>query len=283
LYLEQEVDRHKERYRRHYSVLAVQADKPILRAENARDLNRFSRDVRRYVMNSAARGGGALLMFSPEVSVVLFNSVADAAKSSAALLSALPELNGLYGSPALRFAVKMGLATGLDTLAPGSPRSVRRSELVPRASGLALRSAPNSLLMDESSYAEWPERQSVVLAPFDADGRAVYRVIPGIFSGAGGRYDNEALMKFLKKVAAQEIPTLKYNMTRLPSEDDTHSRMQLTLEAYDPEQCRNVSFEEQIDPRDFADRMDVIKRIVNSMGLAMVRLSQDVVCPDPSE
>lgn len=283
LYLEQDVDRYKERYRRRYSVLAVQADKPILREENASDLNRFARDVRRYVMSSAAQGGGAILMFSPEVSVVLFNTVADAAKSSAALLSALPELNGRYGSPALRFAVKMGLATGPDTLAPGSPRSVRRSELVPRASELALRSAPNSLLMDENSYAEWPDRQSVVPAPFDANGLALYRVIPGIFSSAGGRYDNESLMKYLKKVAACEITTLKYNMTRIPGEDDAYSTMQLTLEAYDPDQCRNVVFEERIDPKDFADRMDVIKRIVNSMGLAMVRLSQDVVCPDLSE
>ena len=288
LYLEQEVDRYEERYRRHYSVLAVQTDKPILRAENAADLNRFARDVRRYVLSSAARGGGAVLMFSPEVSIVLFHSVADAAKSSAALLSALPDLNGRYGNLALRFAVKMGLATGLDTLAPGSPRSVRRSSLVPRASGLALRSAANSLLMDEGSYTEWPERHSVVPAPFDAEGRAVYRVIPGIFSGAGGRYDNDSLMTYLKKVAAHEISTLKYNMERLPGEngdvgDATTSVVQLTLEVYDPEQARNVLFVERIDPRDFADRMDVIKRIVNSMGLAMVRLSQDVVGPDPSE
>ncbi|MDD5087186.1 MAG: hypothetical protein PHI18_00105 [bacterium] len=288
LYLDQEVDRHTERYRRHYSVLAVQTDKPVLRAENAADLNRFARDVRRYVLASAAQGVGAVLRFSPEVSIVLFHSVADAAKGSAALLSALPELNGRYGNPTLRFAVKMGLATGLDTLAPGSPRSVRRSSLVPRASGLALRSAPNSLFMDDASYAEWPERHSVVPAPFDAEGQPVYRVIPGIFGSGKERYDNEALMTYLKQVAARDITTLKYNMERLPGSDGDYgdskgSAVELTLEAYDPEQARNRVFKEKIDPRDFADRMDVIKRIVNSMGLAMVRLSQDVVGPEGSE
>lgn len=289
LYLEQEVDRHKERYRRHYSVLAVQTDKPILRAENAADLQRFARDVRRYMQSSSAQGGGAVLMFSPEVSIVLFNSVKDAAKASAALLSALPELNGRYGSPSLRFAIKMGLATGLDTLAPGSPRSVRRSSLVPRASGLALRSAPNSLLMDEGSYAEWPERQSVIPAPFDAEGRTLYRAIPGIFSSASGQYDNESLMVYLKRVVARGISTLKYTMERSPvdsgsiTDDPVSHPVRLTLEAYDPEQARNLLFEERTDPRDFADRMDVVKRIVNSMGLAMVRLDQGVGSFDQAE
>ncbi|MBU0507340.1 hypothetical protein KKH27_00695 [bacterium] len=274
LFLEQELERRKERYRRNYSVLAIQTDKPILQTPNLPDLTRFAQDARRYVTGSAAQGGGAVLTFSPEVSVVLFNTVTDAGRTSAALLSGLPELNGRYERLSLRFAVKMGLATGLDTLAPGSVRSIRRSALIPRASGLALRCAPNSLLMDENSYHEWPDKHSVVPAPFDAEGRAVYRVIPGIFSGSGGRYDNESLMTFLKQVAACEVTTLKYNMERLSSDESASPGVRLVLEAYDSERKRNLAFKETINSQDFADRMEVVKRIVNSMGLAMVRFEQ---------
>ncbi|MFZ5434244.1 MAG: hypothetical protein ACOZB3_10765 [Calditrichota bacterium] len=280
LFLEDELERRKEKHRRNYSVLVVQTDKPILRVENHADLAQFARDTRRYISGSSAVGGGAVLAFSPEMSAVLFNSVADAGRAAAALLSALPELNGRYESMALRFGVKMGLTTGMDTLAPGSPRSVRQSPLVIRANRLAFRSAANTLLMDQNSYAEWQDKQSVVLAPFDVDGERAYRVIPGIFSNASSRYNNDSLVEYLRQVANNDIPTLKYDMEHVEQNGDSGSMnavtdrsVQLILEAYCPKQGRNLVFRETILAADFGERMDAVKRIVNSMGLALVRHS----------
>jgi len=281
LFLEDELSRRKEKHRRHYSVLVVQTDKAILRADNLNELVRFTRDARRYISGSSAVGGGAILAFSPEVSAALFTSVAKAASAASALLTALPELNGRYEQLSLRFGVKMGLATGVDTLSPGSPRSVRGSTLVARANRLAKRSATNALLMDQNSHNEWYDKQSAIITTFDADGETVYRVIPGLFRKEDARYDNESLVAYLKRVAGDELPTLKYSVERVArnvleaNPNLSGHVVQISLEAYNLTSNQNMTFKEIVPAADYAPRMDVVKRIVNSMGLAMVRYDMD--------
>jgi hypothetical protein len=279
LYLGEELERRKEKYRRNYAVLSVLVDKPVLRPANLNDLNTFTREMRRYITGSAASGGGTLLAYSPEVSVLLFNAVVGAHRTCSALLSGLPEFNGRFGSQALRIGIKMGLAAGQDTLAPGSQRCVRASTLVRRANQAAWRSASNTLLMDENSFQEWPEKFAVVPVPLEIEGQHMHRVIPGMLEQESLNYDNEALMNFLRGVSEIGIATLKYHMARLETvelEDEERSAsnegvMRLQFEAYDPQQGCNLTFQERIPAAESSDRMDVIKRILSSMGIALVR------------
>ncbi len=279
LYLAEELDRRKEKYRRNYAVLSVLADKPVLRPANLNDLSTFTREMRRYITGSAASGGGTLLAYSPEVSVLLFNSIVGAHRTCSALLSGLPEFNGRFGSQALRIGIKMGLAAGQDTLAPGSQRCVRASALVRRANQAAWRSASNTLLMDENSFQEWPEKFAVVQIPLEIEGEHVYRVIPGMLEQESLKYDNEALLDFLRSVSDAGIATLKYHMARVEiAETEDLERvapeggvMHLLFEAYDPQQGCNINFQERISAAESSDRMDVVKRILSSMGIALVR------------
>jgi hypothetical protein len=275
LYLEEELDRRKEKYRRNYAVLAVQTDRPVLRIENLKDLERFHRDMRRFVSASAAVGGGTLLYFSPELSIILFTAVEGAGRTCSALLSGLPELHGQYSHPALRIGLKLGLASGHDLLAPGSPRSVRSSPLVKRASQSAWRGTAGTVLMDDNSYHEWPDKLSAEPLPFDLDGQRVYRAVPGTLGKVKTRYDDEALLKFLRKVADAGIPTLKYDLTRLErstTSADLHpDSVCVAFQAYDPGSDSNLIFKEMIAVSDYGDRIEAVKRMVNSAGLALVR------------
>jgi hypothetical protein len=270
LFLEDELDRRKEKHRRNYAVLSVQTDRAVMRSENLQDLAAFAREMRRYISASAATGGGTMLAYSPEVSVLLFNSVAGASRTCSALLSGLPEFNGTAGRKSMRIGVKMGLASGVDTLAPGSPRSVRASALVRRANQAAWRGPTNTVLMDENCYHEWPEKYAVTPVPFDLDGLHIFKAIPELLGSSGKKYDNEALMTFLRKAADAEVPTLKYDMER-PEGDYSSDVVELVLEGYDVRNSRNLVFRERIPAIDYADRIEVVKRMLGSLGLALVR------------
>jgi hypothetical protein len=282
LSLEDELSRRKEKHRRNYSVLVVQADRPILRSDNGPELSNFTRHMRRYMSGSAAVGSGTLLAFSPEASVLLFTSVAGACRTCGALLNGLPELNGHSYGNALHIQLKLGLATGVDTIAPGSSRSVRQSGLVKRANEAAWRSAPNEVLLDESSFVEWPEKSAVAPAPFDMNGQHVYRAVPGLLGRGSGKYDNDALLRFLRRAAEVGIPTLKYNVrhkdvgrSENEQDDSRVPMMEVTLEAYDPEHESNLTFKEDVVATDLNDRIEVLKRILAAMGLALVRYELD--------
>jgi hypothetical protein len=278
LYLEEELDRRKEKHRRNYAVLSVQTDRALLRADSMGELGGFTREMRRYISSSAAAGGGTLLAYSPEVSVLLFNSVTGAGKTCAALLSGLPEFNGAQARQSMRIGLKLGLASGTDTLAPGSPRCVRSSHLVQRANQSAWRATVNTLLMDENSFQEWPEKFTVVQVPFDLDGQRMYRVVPGMLGADNGKYDNDALMRFLRQVADAGVQILKYDSERVDSDHaDTITPgrvgevMRLIFEAYDPHRGGNLTFKEKIAMADFGDRVEMIKRALSTMGLALMR------------
>lgn len=277
LYLEEELDRRKSKFRRTYSVLAVQADRPVLRTEVLRELGGFAKNLRKYLSSSAASGGGVLLAYSPEVSILLFKTVSGASRTCASLFSELPEFNGRSETGTLRIGVKMGLATGVDTLAPGSPRSVRKSPLVRRANELAWRGTSNTLLLDENTYLEWPDKGALMLVPFDVDGQHTYRVLPELINLRQTQYDNAALLTFLRQITDGGIPTLKYDMIRIddgPGHSgtiDNDAKMHLMFEAYFPARGENLSFREVIAVSDYAERMDAVKRILSSMGLALVR------------
>ncbi len=277
LYLEEELERRKEKYRKHYAVLSVQTDPPVLRAESALPLQQLTRDLRRYMGECAAVGAGTILTYSPEMSVLLFHSVENASRTCSALLSGLPELNGRAGHTSYRVNLKMGIAAGTDILAPGSPRCVRKSILVKRANQCAWRSAAGTVMMDENSYQEWPEKFSAVRVPVEIEGQHIYRAVPGTIGRDSDRYDNEALNTFLNKVCDAQLGTLKYGTERIDAKDIGSSwgtavdSLELRLEAYDPKTGRNLSYSERIAIADYSDRMETVKRLLSGVGLALVR------------
>ena len=278
LYLEEELDRRKEKYRKHYAVLSVQTDPPILRADTNLPLAQLTRELRRYMGECAAVGGGTGLSYSPEVCVMLLHSVESASRTCTALLSGLPEFNGKGGNQSYRIGLKMGLASGTDTLAPGSSRCVRKSSLVKRANQCSWRSAAGSLMMDENSYHEWPMKYSAVRVPAEIDGHHVYRVVPGSISKDNEQYDNEPLTKFLATASDAGIQLFHYSTVRVDTSAMSQSgwgkpmdMLELTLEAYDSRRGRNLTFLEKIAVSDFPNRMESIKHLMSQLGHALVR------------
>lgn len=278
MYLEEELDRRKEKYRKHYAVLSVQTDPPILRSESNLPLAQLARDLRRFMGESAAVGGGTVLTYSPEVCVILFHSIESASRTCSALISGLPEFNGKGGHQSYRVGLKMGLASGTDTLAPGSSRCVRKSSLVKRANQCSWRSAVGSLMMDENSYHEWPMKYSAVRVPAEIDGHHVYRAVPSTIGKESEQYDNEPLAKFLSTVSDVGIQMLKYSTERVDTSAMTNSgwgkpvdMLELTLGAYDSKMGRNLSYSEKIATNDFSNRMEAIKQLLSQSGLALVR------------
>jgi hypothetical protein len=277
LYLGEELDRRKEKFRRVYSVLTAQTERPVLRSELIADLQKFHHEMRRFVSASAAVGGGSLLYFTPESSINLFTTVEGAVRACSALLSGLPELHGQFDHPALRIGLKLGLASGRDLLAPGSPRSIRSSTLVRRSSQFAWRGTAGTVLMDENTYQEWPDKLSAEPLPFEVDGQRAYRAVPGTVGKTKSRYDDEALLKFLRRVSQAGIPILKYDLVRA-GRDANAAALELPpdsvcviFQAYDPASDSNLKFEEMISVSDYGDRIEAVKRMLSSVGLAIVK------------
>ena len=283
LYLEEELDRRQEKYRKHYAVLSAQTEPPVLRAESHLPLAQVSRDLRRYMGECAAVGGGTVLAFTPEVCVMLFHSVESASRTCAALLSGLPELNGRGITRSYRLGLKLGLASGTDTLAPGSPRCVRKSPLVKRASQCAWRSTSGALMMDENSYREWPSKYSAVRAPIEIDGHHVYRVVPGLTEDELQQYDNEPLSKFLDQAVRAGVQILKYRTERVDTSIINRAgwgkpleMLELTLSTDRATRSSNGTYTERIALSDFSNRMEAIKRFLSQNGLALLRHESSV-------
>jgi hypothetical protein len=284
LYLDEELDRRKEKYRKHYAVLSVQTDPPVLRSDNNLPLAQLSRDLRRFMGECSAVGGGTVLAYTPEVCVMLFHSVESASQSCSALLAALPELNGRSGKQSYRVGLKLGLASGTDTLAPGSARCVRKSPLVKRANQCSWRSASGSLMMDENSYHEWPMKYSAVRVPAEIDGHHIYRVVPGLMSKESNEYDNEALNQFLQTAGKAGIQLLKYGANRvdpgslnITSWGTPMEMLELLMEAYDTRMGRNLVYTERIAVGDFPNRMEAIKRQLSQAGIALMRQESSAI------
>jgi hypothetical protein len=283
LFLEEELEHRREKYRKHYAVLSAQTDPPVLRANSEAPVGQLARDLRRYMSECAAVGGGTVIAYSPEVSAMLFHSVENARRACSALLSGLPELNGRAGAVSYGINLKLGLAAGADTLAPGSPRCVRKSVLVKRANQCAWRSSAGTLMLDENSYQEWPEKYDAVRVPAEVDGQSIYRVIPGTAGRDNERYDNDALMKYLNAVRAAGVMLLKYGMRHTEVSDlNSHwgtavDMIELILEAYDPQTAKNLGYSERIATTDLPDRMESVKRLLSSLGLALMRYEDSPV------
>jgi hypothetical protein len=277
LYLEEELERRKEKHRKHYAVLSVQTDPPAMRSDTGLPLAQLARDLRRYMGECAAVGGGTVLTFSPEVSVLLFHTIHNADRTCAALMTGLAELNGRAGKVSYRINLKLGLAAGTDTLAPGSPRCVKKSLLVKRANQCAWRSAAGTLMMDENSYQEWPTKFSAVRVPTEIDGQHIYRVVPGALENENDNYDNESLDKFVASVCSAGVMVLKYSMKSVGATEINSSwgtavdMLELSLEAYDSRTGKNLSYSERVATPDFPTRMETVKRMLSSAGLALVR------------
>ncbi len=287
LYLEEELDRRKEKYRQHYAVLSVQTDPPVLRSDTNLPLARLARDLRRYMGECGAVGGGTILAFTPEVCVMLFHSVESASQTCSALLAGLPELNGRGGTMSYRVGLKLGLASGTDTLSPGSARCVRKSMLVKRANQCAWRSASGTLLMDEHSYHEWPMKYSAVRVPTEIDGHHVYRVVPGLLSKESDQYDNEALNHFLETSRGAGVQVFKYGANRVDTTQLNSNgwgkpvdMLELVLEGFDSRGGRSLRFTEKIAVSDFSCRMEAIKRHLSQAGLALMRQENAVAAAE---
>jgi hypothetical protein len=277
LYLEEEIDRRKDRYRETYAVLSVQTDRRVLQTGNRTNLGSMARDMRKYIADCTAQGGGMQLAYSPEVSVIMFTTVEGASRSCSALMCKLPELNGKCADGSYQINLKLGLAFGEDTLAPGSPRCVRTSLLVKRANQAAWRSSAGTLLMDEGSYEQWPEKHKAARMPIEIDGQPIYRAVP-CMKGNAETYDNEELNEFLARVSKSGITTLKYDLERhevvgAAGANATKSEAiaDLHLEGYDFKANENLKYSERLSASGYADRLESIRRILSDMGLALVR------------
>ena len=88
-------------------------------------------------------------------------------------------------------------------------------------------------------------------------------------------YDDEALLAFFRQVAGAGIPILKYNLERAerdaPDGEIPANAVRVAFEAYDPGSSRNLIFKEVISISDYGDRIESVKRMLSSMGLALVR------------
>jgi hypothetical protein len=134
-------------------------------------------------------------------------------------------------------------------------------------------------MMDENSYEEWPDRHSATRMPIDIDGYSIYRAVPG--TGNGTQYfDNEKLNQFLASVVSSGISTLKYALERHdePATDSGGAWStpvaiaDLHLEGYNAQLNKNMTYTERLSASGYAERLEVVRRIVSDMGLALVRL-----------
>lgn len=278
LFLEAELNLRKERFRREHVVMAIQTDQKILTSYRRDKIEQITKELRRYINESAVVGSGVLLAFSPDASLLLFRDVPSASKVASKLLTGLAELNGKLATVENRLSLKMGLACGNDVLAAGSMRSVRQSPIVKRASQCAWKAPAGVLLIDEISMQRWEPRHEPMRIPIDIDGMSVYKVLPIKGGASTPVVDEDHLTEFLTKIARKKISTLKYSLLREEAEADSNSawskpvaRAVITLEAFDPDTMRNISHVTKCALSDYAGHVDRIRRMVSDFGLGLVK------------
>lgn len=278
LFLESELERRKEKYRRQHVVMAVQTEQRIMTTLNRERLQVIAKEMRRYVNECAVAGNGVVLAYAPDVSLVLFRDAKGASLTATRLLTGLADLNGKIGAGDNPLSLKLGLASGTDVLAAGSMRSLRQSALVKRAGQCAWKSPSGSLLMDEQCAQGWEPRGDAMRLPLEIDGLSVYRATPSVDASATPVADEDRLIEFLNSVAAKNISTLKYFVIREEGEAEAGStwskpvaRAVITLEGFDPTQMRNMSFTTRCAIFDYANKVDRIRRIVSDRGLGLVK------------
>ncbi|MBL0061075.1 MAG: hypothetical protein IPP40_06195 [bacterium] len=278
LFLETELNRRKERFRREHVVMAIQSEQKLLTTYRRDKLEQITKELRRFINECAVAGSGVQLAFSPDVSLLLFRDVPSASKTASHLLTGLAELNGKLAMGDNRISLKMGLSCGSDVLAAGSMRSVRQSALVRRASQCAWKAPGGALLIDENSMNRWEPRHEPMRIPIDIDGVSVYKVSPNRGEAASPVVDENHLLDFLKQVAKKRITTLKYSLLREEAESDSNSawsrpvaRAVITLEAFDPGEMRNISHVTKCALSEYAGHVDRIRRLVSDLGLGLVK------------
>ncbi len=278
LFLEDELNRRKERFRREHVVMAIQSEQRLLTTYRRDKLEQITKELRRYINECAVAGSGVQLAFSPDVSLLLFRDVPGSANTASRLLTGLAELNGKLALGENRISLKMGLACGSDVLAAGSMRSVRQSVLVKRASQCAWKAPGGVLFIDENAMHRWQPRHEPMRIPIDIDGVSVYKVTPNKGEAASPVVDEDHLLDFLKMVARKKITTLKYSLLREEAEADSNSawskpvaRAVITLEAFDPDQMKNISHVTKCALSEYAGHVDRIRRLVGDLGLGLVK------------
>ena len=278
LFLEQELQRRKAKFRKEYSILAVQTEQRLLTAVDRATLGPIMREMRRHLSDSAATGGGIMLAYSPETSLLMFRDVEGASKSAAKLLSGLAEVNGRIGTESHRITLKLGLATGMDTVAAGSARSIRQSALVKRAGQCAWKCPAGSLLMDEQSAQKWTVRSEAIRLPIEVEGSAVYRVVPDSRASNTSDAGYAQVGEFLSEAVQRKISTLKYSLLREEGEASVNgawskpvTRVVITLEYFDHETGRNANVSIRCALTEYADKVEQIRRMVSDRGLGLVK------------
>ncbi len=278
LFLESELNRRKSKFKTEHVVMAVQSEQKVLTTFRREVVNLFAKDMRRYVNECAAAGSGVQLAYSPDISLLLFSRVDGAATAASLLLTGLAELNGKHGNDEHRIALKLGLACGVDTLAAGSMRSVRQSVLVRLASQSAWKAPAGTMLMDEAAAHSWTPRHEPVRVPIEIEGASIFRVTPNSATPLKPIADEDGLVEFLEFVKSREITTLKYSLLREEGENSERgawstqvATVSITLEAYDPQQLRNITFSTKCALSDYSGNVERIKRMVSDRGLGLVK------------
>ncbi|MBK8128626.1 MAG: hypothetical protein IPK53_06655 [bacterium] len=277
LFLESELERRKEKYRRQHVVMAVQSEQRLLTTLKRDKLAIIAKEMRRYVHECAVAGNGVVLAFSPESSLMLFRDVKSAAATAARLLTTLADLNGRLKAETSSIALKLGMATGSDVLAAGSMRSVRQSVLVKRAGHCAWKAPAGSMLMDEHCAQQWEPRNEALRLPMEVDGITIYRANPAATNNTATGADDDRLIAYLDAVVSKGISTLKYFLLREDTVDDaeawtqSNGRAVITLEGFDPSTMKNLSFTTRCPLNDYANKVDAIRRLISDRGLGLVK------------
>ncbi|MCL4306578.1 hypothetical protein KJZ99_11765 [bacterium] len=278
LFLETEIERRKAKFKREYSVLAIQTEQKLLTVMQRQTLGPIVRELRRHYNESAAAGGGLLLAFTPEVTVLLHRDVSGASVAATQLLTGLAEINGKISNESHRISLKLGLATGVDVLAAGSSRCVRGSSLVRRASQCAWKSPAGSMLIDERSSQLWEPRSAPVRIPIEIEGTPLYRVLPSEVRTSSVEVSDERLQEFLNQAISLGITTLKYGLLREDAGDSSNgawskpvARAVITVEAYDANSEKNLTFQTRCALTEYANKVDHIRRMISNKGLGLVK------------
>jgi len=277
LYLEQEIERRKARFRKEYFVLAVQTDQKLLTTLRGDMLHQITREMRRHINECTAAGSGVQLAYSPDSSLLLFRDLKGAVETSTRLLTGIADVNGKLGG-ATTIGLKLGIASGEDVLAPGSARCLRNSVLARRAGQCAWKSPAGVLLIDERTAQRWEPRQDPMRLPIEIDGASVFRVVPGALKTSTNDDDEDRLKEFLSLAVSRGISTLKYSLLREEARDTSGNawskpvaRAVINIEAFDSQSLKNITFTTKCALSEYAEHVDRVRRMVSDRGLGLVK------------